>query len=134
MMKILFFCILCCVLNTVVGTHGGPGPAGSQFAISFLTSPILGKKNVLLRVGLLRFPFTSSVVGRRVLLSSSGVSVGGACITNFTFLFMVKKLTCLFSKNRGKKIRGNCSLPLESATAFFLLSPLCYSHLDLTTV
>ena len=34
-----------------------------------------------------RFPFTSSVVGRRVLLSSSCVSVGGACIKKFTFFF-----------------------------------------------
>ena len=40
-------------------------------------------------VGLLRFHFTSSVVGRRVIgaFSSSCVSVGGACINNFTFFF-----------------------------------------------
>ena len=47
-------------------------------------------RSLTVRVGLLRFPFTSFVVGRReLMLSSSCVSVGGACINNFTFFFFL---------------------------------------------
>ena len=59
----------------------------------------------------LGFPYTSSVVGRRVLyafIRMAGIvcgSVGGACINNFTIFFQKKKKIVIicFLQNRGMR-------------------------------